>query len=181
LFAIGVRGEVADAEDSRPEREPSLAQVMGILFDVIFLDHLTADIEHLERLNRLLSSGQITQSRQEGCERMRPLQYLLITPSVHLSQVASHHQREMPYLIQYFVNSLGRDASSCADLMSYLLFTPSYTSDLIDIGYRDAEKRIDEIEHFLFSSEPQARRIYTLPQAHEPPRRSSASALSRPS
>ena len=119
----------------------------------MFLDHLATDIEHLERLNQLLSSGQISQSGIEGCERMRPLTSLLITPSVDLSQLAEQHQRDMPYLIQYFVNSLGRDAASCADLMSYLLFTSKYTSALIEIGYNDASKRIDEIESFLYSSE----------------------------
>jgi len=56
----------------------------------------------------------------------------------------------MPYLIQYFVNSLGRDAASCADLMSYLLFAPGYTQALLDIGYSDAGKRIDEIEDFIY-------------------------------
>jgi hypothetical protein len=83
---------------------------------------------------------------------MRPLLPLLITPSVDLSELARQHQRDLPYLIQYFVSSLGRDATSCADLMSYLLFTPKYTQALIDIGYQDATRRIDEIEDFLFSS-----------------------------
>jgi hypothetical protein len=36
--------------------------------------------------------------------------------------------------------------------MSYLLFTPNYTRDLIEIGYLDASKRIEEIEEFLYSS-----------------------------
>ncbi len=58
----------------------------------------------------------------------------------------------MPYLIQYFVNGLGRDAAACSDLMSYLLFTPKYTRALIDIGYHDADRRIDEIEEFIFGS-----------------------------
>jgi NTE family protein len=82
---------------------------------------------------------------------MRPLATLLVTPSVDLSELARQHQKDMPYLIQYFVNGLGRDAVSCADLMSYLLFTPKYTRALIDIGYNDANNRIDEIEHFIFS------------------------------
>jgi NTE family protein len=59
----------------------------------------------------------------------------------------------MPYLIQYFVSGLGRDAAACADLMSYLLFTSKYTSALVDIGYKDASERIDEIESFLYSSD----------------------------
>jgi NTE family protein len=119
----------------------------------MFLDHLATDIEHLERLNELLVNGHIDPSGMEECERMRPLASFLITPSADLSELAEHHQKDMPYLIQYFVNSLGRDAAACADLMSYLLFTPKYTSALIEIGYNDASQRIDEIESFLYSSD----------------------------
>jgi NTE family protein len=71
---------------------------------------------------------------------------------VDLSEVAAQHQLDMPYLIRYFVNSLGRDTASCADLMSYLLFTPDYTSSLVEIGYQDAARQIDEIESFLYAS-----------------------------
>src|SRR5271166_3056647 len=154
IFAIGVRGHnLEHQEEASDNRDPSLAQVMGVLFNVMFLDHLATDIEHLERLNRLLGSGQISQPGTEGCERIRPLTTFLVTPSVDLSQLAEQHQKDMPYLIQYFVSSLGRDVASCADLMSYLLFTSRYTSDLIEIGYRDASQRIDEIESFLYSSD----------------------------
>jgi len=151
VFAIGVRCEnLEHQEESADQKDPSLAQVLGLLLNAMFLDHLATDIEHLERLNELLSCGQIDPA--EGCEKMRPLTSLLITPSVDLSELAEEHQRDMPYLIQYFVNSLGRDAASCADLMSYLLFTSKFTRALIDIGYNDAGKRIDEIESFLYSS-----------------------------
>ena len=154
IFAIGVRGETLEhQEEAADEKDPSLAQVLGVLFNVMFLDHLATDVEHLERLNQLLRDGQISETGLRGCEKMRPLVPLLITPSVDLSELARQHQRDMPYLIQYFVSSLGRDAISCADLMSYLLFTSKYTQDLIDIGYRDADRRIDEIEDFLFSSD----------------------------
>ena len=62
----------------------------------------------------------------------------------------------MPCLIQYFVNGLGRDTASCANLLSYLLFTSKFTTALIDIGYHDASQRIDEIEDFLYSSDGKA-------------------------
>jgi NTE family protein len=157
VFAIGVRCEnLEHQEETTDERNPSLAQVMGVLFNVMFLDHLATDIEHLERLNQRLSNGHIIQPGIEGYEKMRPLKSFLMTPSVDLSQLAEQHQRDMPYLIQYFVNSLGRDAASCSDLMSYVLFTSKYTSALIEIGYNDASKRIDEIESFLYSSEDRA-------------------------
>ena len=152
VFGIGVRGESLEhQEEASDDAEPSLAQVMGVLFNVMFLDHLATDIEHLERLNKLLREGHISQSGEEACEKMRPLATLLVTPSVDLSELARQHQKDMPYLIQYFVNGLGRDAVACADLMSYLLFTSKYTRALIDIGYQDASKRIDEIEDFIFS------------------------------
>jgi len=156
VFAIGVRcdKERFEVNENENESSPSLAQVMGVLFNVMFLDHLATDLEHLERLNHLLESGQILQQdveECEECEKIRPLSTLLITPSVHLSDLAMQHYKDMPYLIQYFVSSLGRDVASCADLMSYLMFTPKYTRDLIAIGYHDADERIDEIEEFLFS------------------------------
>jgi NTE family protein len=153
ILAIGVRGEnLEHQQEAADERGPSLAEVMGVLFNVIFLDHLTTDIEHLERLNRLASSRKNAQPGGNGHERVRPLKSLLLAPSVDLSRVAEQHRRDMPYLIQYFVNSLGRDAASCADLMSYLLFESRYTGALIDIGYNDASKRIDEIEHFIYAA-----------------------------
>jgi len=151
ILAIGVRGEQLEhQEEASDDRGPSLAEVMGVLFNVIFLDHLTTDIEHLERLNGLLTRRKLNQSGVAETERVRPLKSLMIAPSVDLSEVAEHHQKDMPYLIQYFVNSLGRDAASCADLMSYLLFESKYTNALIDIGYQDADERIAEIEDFLY-------------------------------
>jgi NTE family protein len=125
---------------------------MGLLFNVMFLDHLATDVEHLERLNQLLNDGHITQLGIEGHQRIRPLGTFIITPSVNLSDLAEQHQKDMPSLIHYFVSSLGRDAASCSDLMSYLLFTSKYTRELIEIGYHDASERIDEIEDFLYSS-----------------------------
>lgn len=152
VFAIGVRCENRrDREESDNGKPPSLAEVAGLLCNVMFLDHLATDIEHLERLNELLETGQLRKSGN-GSQKMRPLRTFYIAPSVDLSDVAAEHRTAMPYLISYFVNSLGRDADSCSALMSYLLFTPEYTNALIDIGYHDADQRIDEIEDFIYSS-----------------------------
>jgi NTE family protein len=152
ILAIGVRGENLE-QQSEPngKNDPSIAQVVGVLLNAMFLDHLSTDVEHLERINQLLAAGDLGHVGFEDREPMRPLTSLLIAPSVNLSEVAQQHQKDMPYLIQYFVGSLGRDMASCSDLMSCLLFTSKYTSALIDIGYGDAGKRIDEIEQFLYS------------------------------
>ena len=153
IVAIGVRGDnIEHQEEASDERGPSVAEVMGILFNAIFLDHLAADIEHLERINRLLSTSEVDPSARNGDEAVRCLKSLLITPSADLSQVARQHHKDMPGLIEYFVNSLGRDVASCADLMSYLLFTSKFTKELVEIGYNDAHQRIDEIEAYLYSA-----------------------------
>ncbi len=154
IMAIGVRAEALERrkETTDDERTPSLAEVLGTLFDAMFLDHLTSDVEHLVRLNQLLSTGHLQQDTMAGCEQIRPLRPLLIRPSVDLSHVAEEHQKDMPYLIHYFVSSLGREAGSCSDLMSYLLFTQQYTRALIDIGYKDADRQAEEIEDFFYSS-----------------------------
>jgi NTE family protein len=153
IVAIGVRAENLEhqKETASDLREPSIAEVMGVLFDVMFLDHLACDVEHLVHLNRLIIDSPARQKSVQECDQIRPLMPLLIMPSVDLSEVARQHQKDMPYLIQYFMSSLGRDAASCSDLMSYLLFSSQYTRALIEIGYNDASKRIDEIEEFLYS------------------------------
>jgi NTE family protein len=156
VFVIGVRcGNREQEEVNANETKPSLAQVMGVLFNVMFLDHLATDVEHLERLNHLVERGHIMQLGVEECEKIHPLRTLIIKPSVNLSDVAGQHHKDMPYLIQYFVNSLGRDSESCSDLMSYLLFTSKYTRELIEIGYQDADERADEIEDFFYGTNGQ--------------------------
>ena len=157
ILAVGVSAEnVTRREWSTESRDASLAEVMGVLFKVMFLDSLVSDNEHLSRLNQLLGAGCLDACAGEGLEHMRPVRSLLITPSVELAEVAEEHQKDMPQLIHYFVSSLGRDAASTSDLMSYLLFTSKYTKTLLDIGYADAGKRIDEVEELLYSSHPKS-------------------------
>jgi NTE family protein len=104
-FAIGVRGEKnAQQEETMDDSNPSLAQVMGVLFDAMSLDHLATDFEHLERLNQRLEDGHSAE-RRAGGSGIRRLGGMLITPSVQLSKLAEQPQHDMPYLIQYFVNS----------------------------------------------------------------------------
>ena len=67
IFAIGVRGESLEhQEETADEKDPSLAQVLGVLFNVMFLDHLATDVEHLQRLNQLLRDSHISQTGLEG-------------------------------------------------------------------------------------------------------------------
>jgi NTE family protein len=45
---------------------------------------------------------------------------------------------------------LGTRSKDSPDFLSLILFHPDYLRDLMDIGERDAEARVDEIEAFIF-------------------------------
>jgi NTE family protein len=64
----------------------------------------------------------------------------------------------MPRVLRWLMEGLGTPDAESADLMSYLLFDGAFTRALIDIGYRDAEARIDEIEAFLRADDALASR-----------------------
>jgi NTE family protein len=82
-------------------------------------------------------------------EPMRVVTPLVLSPSEDLALVARRFEHRMPRLVRYVIDGLGTPDAQSADLMSYLLFDGAYTRTLLDIGYRDANARIDEIEAFL--------------------------------
>src|SRR5262250_912328 len=170
LFAIGIRcqgaadaltrAELRAGEESHGGLEsiarPPLAQICGVFLNAIFLDHLDADLDHLNRMNELLSAhGNGTARRRAraaapgASEPMRTVQPFVIGPSADLAIVAAAFAHKMPRAIRYVMEGLGTPNAQSADLMSYLLFDSSYTRALLEIGYNDAQARIDDIEAFL--------------------------------
>jgi len=168
LFAIGIRCQgAADAltraelhvgEESHGGLEsigrPPLAQICGVFLNAIFLDHLDADLDHLRRMNDLISANGHRTSTRRGRgtavqEPMRRVDPFVLSPSADLAIVAAAFAHKMPRAIRYVMDGLGTPDAQSADLMSYLLFDSSYTRALIDVGYNDAATRIDEIEAFL--------------------------------
>jgi len=79
---------------------------------------------------------------------------LALSPSEDLAMVAQRFAHRMPRLVRYVMDGLGTPDAQSADLMSYLLFDASYTRALIQIGYRDAGERIDELEAFVRRARP---------------------------
>jgi NTE family protein len=167
VLAIGIRSQRAAEALSREEIGvaeeagvqgptiacPPLAQICGVFLNAIFLDHLDADLDHLRRMNELVleyeqgSGG--TPAADRVNEPMRIVEPLVVTPSEDLALVAQRFAHRMPRLVRYLMEGLGTPDAQSADLMSYLLFDAAYTRTLIDIGYRDAQQRADEIEAFL--------------------------------
>jgi len=161
ILAIGVRSQRAAEALSREELAtaeeagaaghvlacPPLAQVCGVFLNAIFLDHLDADLDHLLRMNELVREARVPPAATR--EPMRVVTPLVVSPSEDLALVARRFEHRMPRLVRYIIDGLGTPDAQSADLTSYLLFDGAYTRTLLDIGYRDADARIDEIEAFL--------------------------------
>ncbi|MFN2425420.1 MAG: patatin-like phospholipase family protein, partial [Candidatus Binatia bacterium] len=186
ILAVGIRsaraastlaheeaGGASFAETEKPGLAcPPLAQVCGVFFNAIFLDHLDADVEHLRRMNALLTHpdhacGDLDHGGPEATdvEGMRRLDTLVVSPSEDLALVAQRFAHRMPRIVRYMLDGLGIPDAQSADLMSYLLFDSAFTRTLIDIGWRDTDARIDEIEEFVRTAQPLA------PQARWQPHR----------
>jgi len=173
IFAVGIRCQRAAADLSHTElaaREevkramprPPLSQICGVFMNAIFLDHLDTDLDHLLRMNQLIGAYGTGASAAPPAasgeapvhEPMRVVTPLVINPSEDLAVVAARLAHRMPRLVRYLMDGLGTPDAQSADLMSYLLFDSAYTRELIDIGYEDASRRVDEIETFLCGAAP---------------------------
>ncbi len=140
LSAGGTTGPVTIAP-------PPIGQICGVFLNAIFLDHLDADLDHLNRMNELIAAHEGPLSNIS--EPMRQVAPLVVNPSEDFALVAKDLAHRMPRALRHVLEGLGEPDAQSADLASYLLFDSAYTRALIDIGYRDAGHRIDEIEHFL--------------------------------
>lgn len=176
LLAVGVRssraanalareelGAVAQPGDGAPRLPaPPLAQIMGVFMNAIFLDHLDADLDHLLRMNELvaesLRAGDAPPGERETAEPMRRVEPLVISPSEDVALVAQRFAHRMPRVIRLLLDGLGTPDAQSADLMSYLLFDAAFTRTLVELGHRDADARIDELEALVRQAPPLAGR-----------------------
>jgi len=163
ILAIGIRCQGSADEISRVELasgevstrlgtimpRPPLSQICGVFLNAIFLDHLDTDLDHLRRMNELLEHGTVVKGSNRPTEPIRPIRALAIYPSEDLAIVAKQMARRMPRVVRHVLDGLGTADAQSADLMSYLLFDAHFTRELVEIGYRDAGVRIDEIEELL--------------------------------
>jgi NTE family protein len=88
---------------------------------------------------------------------LRPVSDVFIRPSQDLSGLAAHVlgrpsvrarlSGPAGYLLRRLGEAAGRGDPS--DMLSYLLFDVEYSSELMELGERDAAARKDELEAFL--------------------------------
>lgn len=142
---------------------PSLAQIAGHALSNIFLDALAVDVERMRRINHTLS---LLPEAARAQTSLRPIDVLVIAPSLRLDDLAAEHQAELPVPVRAMLRGMGvtgrgRDARGAA-LASYLLFEAPYTRALMALGEADALARREEVMAFFgWQQQAEARQVTT--------------------
>jgi len=123
---------------------PPAAQILSQLVNAIFLDAIDEDVTRMERMNEIIRK--LPPDERDG---LKPIDLLVLRPSVDLGKLAADYERELPRKLKLLVRALGARETESPDFISLLMFLPSYTRRIIEIGERDVEARLPEIRAFL--------------------------------
>ena len=136
LFVIGVNDPPATGLEPRaPAAEPTFGQMFGFMLDSLFMDQLHADLERISRYN------------EDNAKRR--IEFLVMTPSRDVNEIARRHAYELPMSLRALMRIMGADTPASMLLLSYLLFERGFTREMIELGLADARARSDEILAFL--------------------------------
>lgn len=150
VLVIGVSGNPTHVPHREQEtHSPSLAQMVGHIFNSAFIDSLEHDLDTLVKVNDLVAYVQ-NESPHNPPENMRNIDLLVIYPSVEFDEIAARHLKDLPRAMRLAMSLIGATKKGGGtSLASYLLFEKDFCKELIDCGYRDAmAKREDILEFF---------------------------------
>lgn len=137
----------AEADRSAIEDYPPPAQIVGAMFNAIFLDLFDSDALTLDRVNRMIES-----MPNETRGPLRKVDLFVLRPSRDLGKLANEYEARLPRAFRFLTRGLGTRETKSNDLLSLVMFQSDYLARLIEIGESDAEARMTEIERFLVGS-----------------------------
>lgn len=146
ILAISTRYARSRTEADRPAFEgyPPPAQVLGVLFNAIFLDLFDSDALAVERVNRMIEC--IPDSERRG---LRPVKLMVMRPSRDLGHLANEYEARLPSTFRFLTRGLGTRQTRSNDMLSLVMFQPDYLKRLIELGEADGERRCGELQAFL--------------------------------
>ena len=134
----------AEADVSQIAGYPPPAQVLGVLYNAVFLDLIDQDILRLELINQLLA--EVPEPHRNG---MRHVDILVLRPSRDLGRMARAYEPRLPKTFRFLTRGLGTRKTTSPDVLSLVMFQPDYLQALIELGERDTEAQMDRIDAFL--------------------------------
>jgi NTE family protein len=146
ILTISTKYQKTQAEASTPTTAgyPPPAQVLGTLYNAVFLDLVDEDIMRLRKVNQLLVNA-----APEKREKMRVVDIMVLRPSEDLGRMARRFEPKLPPLFRYLTRGLGTQKTASPDLISLILFQNDYLKALIELGEKDAIAAGDAIQRFL--------------------------------
>jgi len=146
ILAISTRFDRLAGEANVPSIQgyPPPAQVIGALMNSVFLDLLDQDAWRVETTNRLLR--RLPPQERAG---QRVVRLLTARPSRDLGRLAGDFELRLPRVFRFLIRGLGTRETESPDVLSFLLFEPGYLRLLLEMGERDGEARMGEIEDLL--------------------------------
>ena len=155
ILAISTRYSRTRVEADQPlvNGYPPPAQIIGVLFNAIFLDLFDADALTMERVNKVAEA--LPADLRSG---YRTVKLIVLRPSRDLGKLANEYEAGLPGAFRFLTRGLGTRETRSNDLLSLLMFQPDYLTRLIELGEADAETRRDEIEGLLDGTQSGATR-----------------------
>jgi len=134
----------------RPDKPgmPTMSQVLGHVFNGIFLDTLDYDIDRSRMINQLLELIPQKKLKEAGLD-LSPVDILEISPSQPIDEIAAKYLDGLPLILRRLAGASDIGAEGNASLASFLLFDPRFCKDLINLGYRDGQSQARQIERFF--------------------------------
>ena len=149
LLIISVRNPQTEYNQTdHTPRYPNLGFVAGYMFDTLFMDRLDSDIERLKRINFALSQSKQSTFKHDD-SLLRPVEFLVISPSVDIREIVAKHVRRFPRSMRILLSGLGAMTKEGRPLTSYLLFDSNFARDLIELGYEDGYAQRAKLQELL--------------------------------
>lgn len=141
IFLVGVR-KIAN-QAPKQNYHANLGRQIGILLNSVFMESTDHDLERLELTNQL-----IRKFTGDTNFNLRPIDYLYLTPSVDLGDIAAKTYESLPKSIKFLLRGMG-DKREASEIVSYLMFEPRYCQSLIELGRQDVFNQKEAIQKFM--------------------------------
>lgn len=146
LMVIGVKtSNMVPTSLANAGHPPSIARVANVLLNSVLLDGIEIDLERMENINKLVS---LINANDTNKTPMKQVQFASVSPSIDIGNIAYQKSTKMPRLIRYLLKGLG-SLEDAREIVSYLLFEPTFCTHLIEVGFEDGMRNKESIKQLL--------------------------------